>query len=80
MYLGDSENDNPAFKKADVSIGINSDVRLKPNLKCKYNLKYENLTIFLKNLAIITLNSQNHFYVFNFILEYLILFFDIHIK
>ena len=51
MYLGDSENDNPAFKKADISIGINSDTRLKPDLKCKYNLKYENLTIFLKKLA-----------------------------
>ncbi|MDQ6722728.1 MAG: HAD family hydrolase, partial [Thermoproteota archaeon] len=50
MYLGDSENDNPAFKKADISIGINSDARLKPNLKCKYNLKFENLSIFLKNL------------------------------
>lgn len=51
MYLGDSENDNPAFKNADISIGINSDNRLKPDLKCKYNLKYENLTIFLKKLA-----------------------------
>ncbi|MER5175756.1 MAG: HAD-IIB family hydrolase [Candidatus Nitrosocosmicus sp.] len=50
MYLGDSENDNPAFKKSDISIGINSDTRLKPNLKCKYNLKFENLSIFLKNL------------------------------
>jgi hydroxymethylpyrimidine pyrophosphatase-like HAD family hydrolase len=51
IYLGDSENDNSAFKKADISIGINSDTRLKPDLKCKYNLKYENLSIFLKNLA-----------------------------
>lgn len=50
MYLGDSENDNPAFKKADISIGINSDTRLKPILKCKYNLKFENLPTFLKNL------------------------------
>jgi hydroxymethylpyrimidine pyrophosphatase-like HAD family hydrolase len=29
MYLGNSENDNPAFRKADVSIGVNSDKRLK---------------------------------------------------
>jgi hypothetical protein len=49
LYLGDSENDNPAFKKADIYIGINSDTRLKYNLKCKYNLKYENLSLFLKN-------------------------------
>jgi hydroxymethylpyrimidine pyrophosphatase-like HAD family hydrolase len=50
IYLGDSENDNSAFKKADISIGINSDNRLKPNLKCKYNLKFENLSMFLKKL------------------------------
>ncbi len=51
IYLGDSENDNPAFNKADISIGINSDNRLKPTLTCKYNLKFENLSIFLKNLT-----------------------------
>lgn len=28
MYLGDSENDNPAFRLADISIGIRSDPRL----------------------------------------------------
>jgi hydroxymethylpyrimidine pyrophosphatase-like HAD family hydrolase len=51
IYLGDSENDNSAFKKADISIGINSDtVRLKPNLKCKYHLKFENLSTFLNKL------------------------------
>ncbi|MGB8160899.1 MAG: HAD-IIB family hydrolase, partial [Nitrososphaeraceae archaeon] len=27
LYLGDSENDNPAFRKADLSIGIRSDER-----------------------------------------------------
>jgi phosphoserine phosphatase len=36
MYLGDSENDNPAFRKADVSIGVRSDERLNPILDCKY--------------------------------------------
>jgi hydroxymethylpyrimidine pyrophosphatase-like HAD family hydrolase len=50
IYFGDSENDNPAFSKADVSIGISSDDRLKPDLKCKYNLKFENLSLFLKRL------------------------------
>ena len=50
IYLGDSENDNAAFKKTDISIGINSDNRLKPNLKCKYNLKFENLSMFLNKL------------------------------
>jgi hydroxymethylpyrimidine pyrophosphatase-like HAD family hydrolase len=51
LYLGDSENDNPAFSKADISIGISSDDRLKPNLKYKYNLKFENLSLFLKRLT-----------------------------
>jgi len=50
IYLGDSENDNPAFKKADISIGINSDPRLKPSLKCKYHIEFEDLSFFLKNL------------------------------
>ncbi len=50
IYLGDSENDNPAFKKADISIGVNSDARLNPSLKCKYYIEFENLSIFLKNL------------------------------
>ena len=51
IYLGDSENDNPAFSKADISIGISSDDRLKPHLKCKYDLKFENLSLFLKRLT-----------------------------
>jgi hydroxymethylpyrimidine pyrophosphatase-like HAD family hydrolase len=55
LYLGDSENDNPAFRKADISIGINSGIRLKPDLKCKYNLNYQDLPNFLRNL------SQNNF-------------------
>jgi HAD superfamily hydrolase (TIGR01484 family) len=33
MYLGDSENDNPAFRKSDISVGIHSDTRLKPNIR-----------------------------------------------
>ena len=36
LYLGDSENDNPAFKKADTSIGIRSDDRIKTALECKH--------------------------------------------
>ncbi len=55
LYLGDSENDNSVFKKADISIGINSDARLKPSLKCKYLMEFENLSFFLKNL------KNNHF-------------------
>ena len=47
MYLGDSENDNPAFKKAAVSIGIHSDIRLKPKINCKYNICFNKLSTFL---------------------------------
>jgi phosphoserine phosphatase len=50
MYLGDSENDNPAFRKADVSIGVKSDERLNPNLDCKYTVKFDELTGLLEKL------------------------------
>jgi phosphoserine phosphatase len=50
MYLGDSENDNPAFKKSEISIGIRSDSRLNPILDCKYMLDLNQLPIFLKGL------------------------------
>ena len=50
MYLGDSENDNPAFRKAAVSIGILSDIKLKPKLSCKYGICFNKLPIFLKGL------------------------------
>lgn len=35
LYLGDSENDNPAFRKAGVSIGVRSDSRIIPKLECQ---------------------------------------------
>jgi HAD superfamily hydrolase (TIGR01484 family) len=50
MYLGDSENDNPAFRKAGISIGIRSDIRLNPKLDCQYFLNYEQLRCFLMKL------------------------------
>jgi HAD superfamily hydrolase (TIGR01484 family) len=46
MYLGDSENDNPAFRKSDISIGIRSD----PKLDCKYMLNFNQLHLFLRGL------------------------------
>jgi hypothetical protein len=45
--LGDSENDNPAFRKSDISIGIRSDPRLNPMLNCKYMLDFNQLPHFL---------------------------------
>lgn len=50
LYLGDSENDNPAFKKAGISIGIRSDERANPRLDCSYFLNYEQLPSFLMKL------------------------------
>ena len=48
IYLGDSENDNPAFRKSDVPIGIRSDARLNPMLDCKYMLDLSQLPLFLR--------------------------------
>jgi HAD superfamily hydrolase (TIGR01484 family) len=50
LYLGDSENDNPAFRKSDISIGIRSDTRLNPTLDCKYTLDFNQLSPFLRGL------------------------------
>jgi HAD superfamily hydrolase (TIGR01484 family) len=50
LYLGDSENDNPAFRKADLSIGVNSDERLNPKLDSKYLINFSQLPKFLMNL------------------------------
>lgn len=50
MYFGDSENDNPAFRKSDTSIGIRSDIRLNPMLDCKYMLDFNQLPLFLRGL------------------------------
>lgn len=50
LYLGDSENDNPAFRKAGISIGIRSDARVNPKLDCGYFLDYGQLSSFLKEL------------------------------
>lgn len=58
LYLGDSENDNPAFRKADVSIGIRSDKRVNPKLDSKYIIQFSELAAFLEQL-------QNNGFVFS---------------
>ena len=50
IFLGDSENDNPAFRKSNISIGICSDARLNPMLDCKYMLDFSQLPLFLRGL------------------------------
>ncbi len=49
MYLGDSEADDPAFKLADVSVGIKHR-RVMPPLQCMYRLEFFELDNFLLNL------------------------------
>jgi len=51
IYLGDSENDNPAFRKTDYSIGVISDNRLNPELDCTYSIEFKNLSAFFKRLV-----------------------------
>ena len=51
LYLGDSENDNPAFRKAAVSMGVISDKRLTPKLDCQYSIEFKNLSNFLGNIV-----------------------------
>lgn len=58
LYMGDSENDNPAFRKAGISIGVRSDARVNPILDCSYFLNYEQLSSFLAKL-------RNNDYLFN---------------
>lgn len=51
LYLGDSENDNSAFKRASISIGNRiSDKRLTPKLDCQYLIEFKQLSDFLKHL------------------------------
>ncbi|HET9807533.1 MAG TPA: HAD hydrolase family protein [Nitrososphaeraceae archaeon] len=50
LYLGDSENDNSAFKKADLSINIKSDERINTKLDSHYTLEFNELSSFLLKL------------------------------
>jgi hydroxymethylpyrimidine pyrophosphatase-like HAD family hydrolase len=50
LYLGDSENDNPAFRKAGVSIGVRSDSRINPKLECPHTINFDRLAKFLQKL------------------------------
>jgi hypothetical protein len=48
--LKDSKNDNPAFKRGDISICVRSDKRLNPKLTCQYLVEFNQPSIFLKKL------------------------------
>lgn len=50
LYLGDSENDNPAFRKSGVSVGVRSDHRINPRLDCQHYVSFDDLAGFLSRL------------------------------
>ena len=50
LYLGDSENDNSAFKNADLAINIKSDERIYTKLDSHYTLEFNELSYFLLKL------------------------------
>jgi HAD superfamily hydrolase (TIGR01484 family) len=49
MYLGDSEADDPAFRLAEVSIGVKHR-RVMPKLECKYRIEFFELENLLTEL------------------------------
>jgi len=49
MYLGDSEADDPAFQRADVSVGVKHR-RVMPKLQCKYRVEFFELENLLNEL------------------------------
>ena len=49
MYLGDSEADDPAFRLAEVSIGVKHR-RIMPKLQCKYRVEFFELENLLTEL------------------------------
>jgi hydroxymethylpyrimidine pyrophosphatase-like HAD family hydrolase len=50
LYLGDSENDNHAFRKAGVSIGVRSHSGITPKLDCQHTTNFDRLARFLRQL------------------------------
>jgi len=50
MYLGDSEADDPAFKLAEISVGVKHR-RVMPKLQCKYRIEFFELENLLTELV-----------------------------
>lgn len=49
MYMGDSKVDNPAFKVADIGIGVSHE-ESAGDLTCDYYVKFENVARFFQHL------------------------------
>ncbi len=50
MYLGDSENDNPAFEKVTVSVAVIHEKNRNSPLKAKYRVEQRDLPKLLRNV------------------------------
>ncbi len=50
MYLGDSENDNPAFERVQVPVAVLHDKNRKSNLKARYRVDQRELSKLLERV------------------------------
>jgi trehalose-phosphatase len=55
LYMGDSEADNPAFERSDVSVGVVHKESCPEKVACDYLVKFEDVSSFLGRLL------ANHF-------------------
>jgi hydroxymethylpyrimidine pyrophosphatase-like HAD family hydrolase len=49
LYMGDSQTDNPAFREADISVGVSRNNR-PPELDCDFWIMYQDVAYFLSCL------------------------------
>jgi trehalose 6-phosphate phosphatase len=50
LYMGDSEADNPAFEKSNISVGVVHEETFLNGLTCDFYVKFENVSAFLGHL------------------------------
>jgi len=50
LYMGDSEADNPAFERSNVSVGVTHGETFLRRLTCDFYVKFENVSVFLRYL------------------------------
>ena len=61
LYLGDSETDNPAFRAANISIGVVHDESPLRALDCDYLVRFQSVPDFLHALVINDLRFNPNF-------------------
>jgi hydroxymethylpyrimidine pyrophosphatase-like HAD family hydrolase len=50
LYMGDSEADNPAFERSNISVGVIHEETFWRRLTCDFYVKFENVSVFLRHL------------------------------